>query len=105
MVEKVCENCNESIRTTNFERHKKRCILGKRFHKRKEKQCEICKDWFKCGISNNHFRKECNGKGKINVKISKCKKCNRDISMSNLKRHEIVCGEKHQIQRRVKKSN
>ncbi|PKY57012.1 hypothetical protein RhiirA4_428675 [Rhizophagus irregularis] len=58
---------------------------------RKEKQCEICEDWFKCGKSNSHFRKPCTGKGKMEVKTEKCRNCNREISKSNFKRHRKAC--------------
>ncbi|CAB5347040.1 unnamed protein product [Rhizophagus irregularis] len=57
----------------------------------RKKQCEICVDWFKAGKSNSHFRRPCKGKGKMEVKIEKCKNCNREISKSNFKRHRKIC--------------
>ncbi|CAB4436839.1 unnamed protein product [Rhizophagus irregularis] len=57
----------------------------------KEKQCEICEDWYKCGSSNRHFRKPCKGNRKIEIRTEKCGNCNRKISKSNFKRHRKVC--------------
>lgn len=97
----ICENCNEKVRISNYKRHKKRCEKGARFHYRKEVRCDDCGNWFKGGRSSSHFRRICSGKKREVIK-EKCIKCNREISKSNLKRHENVCGRKHVIRRNNK---
>ena len=63
----------------------------KKSYNRKEKQCEICRDWFKGGKTNSHFRRPCKGKGKVEVKTERCKDCDREISKSNFERHRKAC--------------
>ena len=95
-----CENCKEEIRTLNLNRHYSRCIQGKRFVERKLVQYPKCKDYFKGGTSNGHFRRKCKGKGKQVKQEKSCKRCNRKITLSNMKKHEETCGKIHIIRQK-----
>ena len=106
-LEKKCENCDENIRASNYKRHIKACRRGRRSREKLDLwiQCEVCKDLFKCGLKNSHFKKECNGKGKRRIPYGNCRECKEKISMSNMKRHEEICGSKHRIRRKVESLN
>jgi len=96
MEKRRCDNCNEEMKCSNYERHRKRCLRGKRFAKRKEGLCRICGKW-KRAIRDHE--KKCKGKPK-EITYENCKKCYRIFSKSNVKRHEESCEEKHRIRRR-----
>ena len=96
MEKRRCDNCNEEMKCSNYERHRKRCLRGKRFAKRKEGLCRICGKW-KRAIRDHE--KKCKGKPR-EITYENCKKCYRIFSKSNVKRHEESCGEKHRIRRK-----
>jgi len=96
MEKRRCDNCNEEMKCSNYERHRKRCLRGKRFAKRKEGLCRICGKW-KRAIRDHE--KKCKGKPR-EITYENCRKCYRIFSKSNVKRHEESCGEKHRIRRR-----
>src|ERR1044071_9395014 len=99
MKKRKCNNCNEEMKCSNYERHRKRCLRGKRFVKRKEGLCSICGNWKR---TINEHEKKCKGKPK-EVTYKNCRKCYRIISKSNVERHEESCGGKHRIKRRDSK--
>ena len=93
-----CENCNEEVRASNYQRHKHRCEKGRKFTERKAGYCEECMRNYKA--IKQH---KCKGKN-IKRNFSSCKKCERKISNNNLMRHEQACGEKHHIRRNKSKA-
>ena len=69
MEKRRCDNCNEEMKCSNYERHRKRCLRGKRFAKRKEGLCRICGKW-KRAIRDHE--KKCKGnQEKLRMKIVK----------------------------------
>ncbi len=96
MRRRKCDNCNEEMKCSNYERHRERCQKGKRFTRKKEGLCGICKN---CKRAIKDHEKKCKGKPK-EVAYESCRKCYRMFSKSNIKRHEESCGGKHKIRRK-----
>jgi len=98
MRKRKCNNCNEEMKCSNYGKHKERCLKGKRFTKRKEGLCSICKNW-KRAIKDHE--KKCKGEPK-EITYGSCRKCYRIFSKSNVRRHEGSCGKEHKIRRKEK---
>ena len=45
MRQRKCDNCNEEMKCSNYERHGERCQKRKKFTRKKEGLCDICKNW------------------------------------------------------------
>ena len=100
MKKRKCNNCNEEMRESNYERHRERCLKGKRFYRRKEGLCSICGKWRR---AIKDHEKKCKGKPMKIITYNDCKKCCKTFSKSNIERHEKVCKEKHKIRRNNRK--
>src|SRR5947209_14729008 len=98
MRKRKCNNCNEEMKCSNYKKHRKRCLKGKRFTKRKEGLCNVCGNW-KRAIKDHE--KKCKGKPR-EVTYESCRKYYRIFSKSNIKRHEESCGREHRIRRKEK---
>ena len=56
--------------------------------------CTKCKKSFKGGISSRHYRLGCSKTKRID-KLRRCRHCRREITLSNIKRHEVKCDASH----------